>query len=56
MFELKINSLLLLVRIAVGSLINRWSPVHFIFPPYRCRNLLLFSLVFTMLNPLSLDL
>ena len=41
MFELKINSLLLLVRIAVGSLINCWSPVHFIFPPYHCRNLLL---------------
>ena len=56
MFELKINSLLLLVQIAIGSLINLWSPVHFIFPPYRCRNLLLFSLVFTMLNPVSLDL
>lgn len=35
-------------------LINCWSPVDFIIPPYLCRNLLLFSLVFVILNKQNL--
>lgn len=35
-------------------LINYWSPVHFSIPPYLCRNMLLFSVVFILLNKQNL--
>lgn len=36
-------------------LINCWSPVLFIILPYLCRNVLLFSLVFIILNKQNLS-